>query len=329
MNTLSISMRPQKLEDVIGSTAVVASIRKQIASGRIPTGWFFTGPSGTGKTTLARIVARLVQGETFPADWDVDLHEENAADNGKVADARRFAEEAEFMPRQGKYRVVIMDEMQQATPEAQNVFLKLLEDTCCRTIFVFCTTNPSKIIPALKSRCLSFVLSGLTDGDLRKLVHTAIGKLAGSLFFQLPGGPETERLFADLLIKKDIRSPRDILMCVERFASGMSGEEATQLDEDKPEYAEIASAVVSGDWPKARALLRTLRSGDAKGLRSIVAFFLADALLTGESGSMKDDAFSIALMRLQNNSFEDGINLRSTIGLLYHISKQIKESRKP
>jgi replication-associated recombination protein RarA len=279
----------------------------------MPKGWFFHGPSGTGKTTLAHIIARLVQGPEFPADAEPEIEEENAADNGKVADARKFAQAAEYYPSIGTYRVLIMDEMQQATPEAQNVFLKLLEDPKATTIYIFCTTDPTKIIPALRNRCLQYRLKLLNDKELMELLVRGWKRLA------LPEDRTEAGKLVSALLAKEVRAPRDILMALERFAGGMTASQAVQIEEDKPDYVEIAKAVLDGNWVKTSSVLKGLRSADVRGLRAVVVSFLKGELLNQPKNCTKGARLADCLDLFANTQFEDGVAFGVTTGVLWRV----------
>ena len=150
---LSVALRPRRLSEVIGQDSIVRGIRDQMTSGRVPKAWLFSGASGGGKTTLARIVATSLQqpeGEVFgePStelynDPGLDISELNAAVSNKVEDIKELVASSQLRPRDGsRYKVFILDEAHRITTVAQQLLLKPTEDAVGNTIWVFCTTEP-------------------------------------------------------------------------------------------------------------------------------------------------------------------------------------------
>lgn len=324
-HTLSISMRPRSLDEVIGSGDIVAAIKKQLSSGRIPVGWMFSGPTGVGKTTLALILARLVQGPDFPADQEPDLDVVNASYFNKIDDVREMIRAAEYRPMVGRYKVVILDEAQRLTEAAQNTLLIPMdpakEGEEVSTIWMLCTTDPDKILPALRGRCLGFRLREMRDKEVHALVERGYRAL------HIEPTAAAAQMFISILLERNVRSPRDILMALERWAGGMEAHEAVQTEDDRPEYAEIAKAVVNGNWGGARALLKTLRSADVRGLRAVIVAFLKGALLNAESPKQAEP-YASSLLRFEISPFEDGVAFGTTVGHLYETCKTIREANK-
>lgn len=319
MSTLSVSMRPQNLDAVIGNDSVKASIRKQVASGRIPTAIMLSGPPGVGKTTLAHIIARLIQGD-IPADEPIDLIEVNAADMNGVDASRELVEGVAYRPLTGARKVVVLDEAQQLTVPAQNVFLKPMEAAESSTTFILATTDPSKIIPAIKSRCLHFTLTGLAEREASELLRRAASEM----------GVEYNDDFimaATARSKGDDWSPRELLMAYEKFVAGTPLTHCfSGTSTHEPLYEDVAKAVVRGDWEATRAMLEQIRTADFKGLQSALSAFLGYALVKLPIGA-KADAISGCLISLGNAGFADGVAYQALKGALYRCSKAINQSK--
>ena len=140
MTTLPIKYRPQYFDEVAGNKDAVAQceaiLKRSLAT--IPRSWLFTGPSGTGKTTLARILR-------YELDCsDADFHEFNTSNTRGIDTIREITSKARLSPMDGKIQVYLLDECHQLTKDAQNALLKALEDTPKHTFFMLCTTNPEK-----------------------------------------------------------------------------------------------------------------------------------------------------------------------------------------
>ncbi|MGL6279915.1 MAG: DNA polymerase III subunit gamma/tau [Gaiella sp.] len=164
--------RPLTFADVIGQEAVVRTLRNAIETGQVRQAYLFAGPRGTGKTSMARILAKALNAQGGPtADFDpttrvaqsiadgvaLDVIEMDAASQRGIDDVREIRERALLQPAEGSHKVYIVDEAHQLTDAAWNALLKLIEEPPPHLVFVFCTTELSKVLPTVRSRCQTFV----------------------------------------------------------------------------------------------------------------------------------------------------------------------------
>src|SRR5512132_879183 len=177
--------RPQDFDEVVGQEAIVRTLKNAISSGQVRQAYLFAGPRGTGKTSLARILAKglnCVQGPTPTPDkvcnacvtiangTSLDVVEMDAASQRGIDDIREIRERVVLQPAEGRYKVYILDEAHQLTDAAWNALLKLIEEPPPHLVFVFCTTDLSKVLPTVRSRCQTFVFQRPRLQDLvRKL----------------------------------------------------------------------------------------------------------------------------------------------------------------
>jgi len=166
-------VRPLVFDDIIGNKAVVKALKHftQEHESKRPHTFMFEGPSGCGKTTLARILAI-----GFGCDG-IDLQELNAANTRGIDTIRDIVENAYLQPISGGSRVYILDESHQFTTAAQQALLKVIEDVPSHSYFIFCTTNPEKIIPTIKNRCSVFKVESLNEKNMGKLLDATLKKL--------------------------------------------------------------------------------------------------------------------------------------------------------
>jgi DNA polymerase-3 subunit gamma/tau len=171
--------RPKNFKDVIGQEHVVQTLTNAISSGLISHAYLFCGPRGSGKTTIARLLAKALncqgrkEGQFEPCNKcdscteinegrSIDLIEIDAASNRGIDDMRELRDGIKFAPTKSKYKVFIIDESHQLTKEAANALLKTLEEPPAHAIFVLATTEIHKMISTIISRCQRFDFRKLT-----------------------------------------------------------------------------------------------------------------------------------------------------------------------
>src|SRR5215468_7548828 len=186
MAALYRTYRPLDFEHVIGQEAVVRTLRNAIEHDQVRQAYLFAGPRGTGKTSMARILAKSLNcahGPTATPDktchacvaiqngTSLDVIEMDAASQRGIDDIREIRERVVLQPAEGRYKVYILDEAHQLTDAAWNALLKLIEEPPPHLVFVFCTTELAKVLPTVRSRCQTFVFQRPRFAELVTLLR--------------------------------------------------------------------------------------------------------------------------------------------------------------
>jgi DNA polymerase-3 subunit gamma/tau len=225
--------RPQDFDEVVGQEAVVRTLRNAIESDQVRQAYLFAGPRGTGKTSLARILAKALncaQGTTTTPDGtchscvaiangtSLDVIEMDAASQRGIDDIREIRERVVLQPVEGRYKVYILDEAHQLTDAAFNALLKLIEEPPPHLVFVFCTTDLAKMLPTVRSRCQTFVFSRPRLPDLiRVLSRVAEGE-----------GIEAPEAALSLVARSARGSFRDAVSTLDQLAAATEGKVTVQ-----------------------------------------------------------------------------------------------------
>lgn len=263
---LHIKYRPRKFDDVLGQDEVVKALRR-CATDRSMQAFVLAGPSGVGKTTLARITSRA-----FGCSRD-DLIEIDAATYTGVDAMRAVQQALQYVPfERGAARAVIIDECHALSKAAWQSLLKIVEEPPPHALFFFCTTEASKIPATIKTRCAYFTLRDVSNDLLRSLIE---------------GVAEREHIqcesdILDVVASQAFGSPRQALVNLEMVRSVRSKKEALRLLEQAAQNDGVRALcqflLKGGSWAKATALVDALKDENPESVRINVVNYMVAVL---------------------------------------------------
>ncbi|MEY8001537.1 DNA polymerase III subunit gamma/tau [Clostridium sp. Mt-5] len=183
--------RPKTFSDVVGQDHITVTLKNQILNHRVAHAYLFSGTRGTGKTSMAKILAKAVNcldlknGEPcnqcemckkINEGISMDVIEMDAASKRRLEDIKDVIENVKYPPQEGKYKVYIMDEVHMLTQEAVNAFLKTLEEPPLNVIFILATTDPQKLPVTILSRCQEFDFRRIKSSDVFTRLRCIVDK---------------------------------------------------------------------------------------------------------------------------------------------------------
>lgn len=266
--------RPQSFSEVVGNSATVKSL--QVVLGRpvkdIPHALLFSGPSGCGKTTLARLAGKALN------CGDMDWTELDSAHFRGVDTIRELRHQSGLNPVSGPVRVWLLDEVHQLTKDGQSALLKLLEDAPPKAFFLLATTEPDKLLPTIRSRCMSFVVQPLEPGELLGLLQEVVEA----------EGKKVPREILTLISENAMGSPRVALVALDRIIGLPPAEmkaAVVRAVEAEAVSIELLRALMGGKpWSTVAEILRRLPPGeDPESIRRAALGYASVILLKGEN----------------------------------------------
>lgn len=272
--------RPQTFETVRGQDGAIKKVQTVLEKGTSQTFLFF-GPSGTGKTTMARIAAKMAGCEK------ADILEVDAATNSGAEETRKLQEVMAYRPiGGGEKRAIIVDECHRLSPTAWDTLLKATEEPSEHCLWFFCTTDPRKVPDTIKTRSTKCELKLLPDREITKVLQRAIKKAE----LDIPEG------VFDVIVREAKGSARNALVMLAEVEDCSTAKEAasalhTMLETDAT--IELCRFILKGgSWTRAMALVKDLgESPNWEGTRIVIMNYFGKVAL----GATSDDKAANAL----------------------------------
>ncbi|HEX5679398.1 MAG TPA: DNA polymerase III subunit gamma/tau [Desulfobacterales bacterium] len=342
---LARKYRPQSFSDVVAQEHITQTLANAIVAGRVAHAILFTGPRGTGKTTVARILAKALNCQEGPAREPcnrcrsceeitaghcVDVFEIDGASNNSVDQVRELRENVKYMPAHSRYKIYIIDEVHMLSTPAFNALLKTLEEPPPHVLFMFATTEAHKIPITILSRCQRF--------DFRRIRLESVARYLATICGQEAVAISSESL--DLIAREAGGSIRDSLSLLDQVMA--SGAKAIPHDRvvdtlgviDRQQIHELAEALLTGNATRFIGALDEMfdRGHDVKKLFSDLLEYVRNLMVlhtSREAHKLVDlPASEIDLMQRQAQRFPQ-TSLHQILEILFREEPAVRLSPQP
>ncbi len=326
----ALKYRPQSFKDVVGQSAITTTLEKAIKDNHLAQALLFTGPRGVGKTTCARILAKMInsQGEVDTnEDYAFNIFELDAASNNSVDDIRNLTDQVRIPPQIGAYKVYIIDEVHMLSTNAFNAFLKTLEEPPKHCIFILATTEKHKIIPTILSRCQIFDFKRITVADAKNYLKLIAKEQ----------GVEADDDALHIIAQKSDGAMRDALSIFDRVVS-FSGAKLTRqavaenlnvLDYDV--FFKATDLILNNNIPAVLILFNKVLSkgfegqhfisGLASHFRDLFVSKTPETLELLETGPTVNENYKLQSEKTTTSFLKEALSLANTYDLNYRSSR--------
>jgi DNA polymerase III gamma/tau subunit len=266
--SLDNKYRPTNLSELIGNKEVILTLKGMFKNKEaIPHSFLFYGSTGTGKTTVARIVAKELGCN------ENNIIEIDTAQFRGIDTVRDLRKNCQYTPLGGGVKVYILDEIHKATGDAQNALLKILEDTPKHVYFMLCTTDPQNLLPTVKGRCSQFQMQLLADEEMQilltKIVNSENDELDNEVYEQIIQDGQGCPRNSIKILEKVLSTPKKHRLAV-----------AKQTAEEQLEGIALCRALLKKQgWNTVKTILQGLKGQEPETIRRMVLGYASAVLL--------------------------------------------------
>ena len=278
--------RPKSFNEVVGQEVITSTLENAVKNNQLSQALLFTGPRGVGKTSCARILAKMINADkiTSESDYSFNIFELDAASNNGVDGIRNLTDQIRIPPQIGNFKVYIIDEVHMLSSSAFNAFLKTLEEPPRHCVFILATTEKHKIIPTILSRCQIYDFKRISVDDISSYLIN-ISKQEKVKY---------EKTAIQFIAKKADGSMRDALQIYDRILSSKNNEVsiASVMENlnilDNQVYFDLLYLIINNEIPKLLVLTNSILARGIQGdiLISGLGSFFRDLLVSKDSKSM-------------------------------------------